>query len=114
MASASRSVSVTNPDTNERVWFHAGDELPEWADEAITNPDAKATASAVEPTDAPDASVEPAPADGFDPDASIADLVDYVGDDPDRAREVLAAESAKGDDARKTLVAKLEAVASGE
>jgi uncharacterized protein (DUF2336 family) len=43
---------------------------------------------------------------------SVGELLDEVGDDPALARVVLDAESAKGDSARKTLVDKLEAIAT--
>lgn len=33
-----RSVSVTNPITGQVEWFHPGDDLPRWAQDAITNP----------------------------------------------------------------------------
>lgn len=45
--------------------------------------------------------------DGFDPNGKIDDILSWVGDDPDRAREALDAEQDKGDKARPRLVAKL-------
>lgn len=47
----------------------------------------------------------------LDIDATAADVLDWVGDDPDRAAEALAAEQAK-DKPRSTLVKALEKVAS--
>lgn len=38
MASLKTHVAVAGPD-NTTVWFGPGDELPEWAVSAITNPD---------------------------------------------------------------------------
>lgn len=60
---------------------------------------------------ADEAAVEAPPA-GDVPDGSISDVLDWVGDDPARARAALDAEQAKGDKARSTLVAKLETLAS--
>lgn len=59
----------------------------------------------------------PAPAtqytEGADPaDFKIEQVTAYVGDDPARAADVLAREQAHGDDARSTLVKKLEAIAN--
>ncbi len=48
---------------------------------------------------------DPGPAWG----STITDALAYVGDDGARAAEVLEAEKARGDDARKSLVTKLEA-----
>lgn len=48
---------------------------------------------------------------GSVPDGSAKDVIDWVGDDRDRARAALDAEQAKGDDARTTLVAKLTKLA---
>jgi hypothetical protein len=42
------------------------------------------------------------------PDGTIAEVEAWIGEDPDRAARALAAELAKGDSARGTLVAKLE------
>lgn len=42
--------------------------------------------------------------------ATIKDVLAEVGDDSDRARQALALEQAKGADARKTLIEKLEAI----
>lgn len=41
---------------------------------------------------------------------TIKAVLAEVGDDPDRARQALALELAKGDGARRTLVEKLEAI----
>lgn len=46
------------------------------------------------------------------PDGNAKAVLDWVGDDPDRARRALDAEQAKGDEARTTLVAKLTKLAS--
>ena len=47
--------------------------------------------------------------------STVAKVLESVGDDPDRATAALAAEQAKGDKARKSLIDKLEAiVASGK
>lgn len=48
---------------------------------------------------------------GLVPDGSAKDVIDWVGDDRDRARAALEAEQGKGDDARTTLVAKLTKLA---
>lgn len=56
--------------------------------------------------------VEPVETDVFDPGAhSIPEVLAYVGDDTDRALEVLEAEEGRGSAARSTLVEQLEAVA---
>lgn len=46
--------------------------------------------------------------------ASVADVLAEVADDPGRASAALAAEQARGSNARKTLVAKLEAIVKTE
>jgi hypothetical protein len=46
------------------------------------------------------------------PDGTVQDVLDWVGDDPDRAEQALAAETAGLN--RSTLIAKLEAVASAD
>lgn len=46
------------------------------------------------------------------PDGTIAQVQEWVGEDRDRAALALAAEQAKGDKARATLVAVLEKLAS--
>jgi hypothetical protein len=47
--------------------------------------------------------------------STVAKVLESVGDDPARAEAALAAEQAKGDKARKSLIDKLEAiVAKGE
>jgi hypothetical protein len=48
---------------------------------------------------------------GGAPDGTAKDVLDWVGDNPDRALAALAAENAKGDDARSTLVARLTKLA---
>jgi hypothetical protein len=45
------------------------------------------------------------------PDGTAKDVIDWVGDDQQRARQALAAEQAKGDEARTTLVARLSKIA---
>lgn len=45
------------------------------------------------------------------PDGTAKDVVDWVGDDRDRAKAALQVERAKGDDARTTLVARLSKIA---
>lgn len=55
-----------------------------------------------------------APIDTTDvPDGTVAEIIEWVNEDPDqvdeRAEAALAAEEAKGDDARVTLVAALSA-----
>ncbi|MFF4536547.1 hypothetical protein [Streptomyces aureus] len=63
--------------------------------------------------DAPAADNEPADGE-LDIEATAADVLDWVGDDPERASEALAAEQAK-DKPRSTLVKQLEKLAdSGE
>lgn len=47
--------------------------------------------------------------------STVAKVLESVGDDPDRAAAALAAEQAKGDGARRTLIDKLQAlVADGK
>ena len=47
--------------------------------------------------------------------ATVAKVLESVGEDPDRAAAALALEQAKGDKARKTLISELEViVASGK
>ena len=58
-----------------------------------------------------EADAEPTPAGELDIDATAADILEWVGDDPDRAAEALAAEQAK-DKPRSTLVKALEKAAS--
>lgn len=105
-------VSVVHPESNDVVWLQPGDTVPSWAQDLVTNP--QAFEGYTEPIRAtvytdPGETAPPEPED-FDPAAPIADLLDYVGDDADRARAVLEAERAKGDGARRTLVERLEAV----
>lgn len=45
------------------------------------------------------------------PDGTIAVVLDWVGDDPEKAQRALDVEEAKGDRARSTLVADLSAIA---
>lgn len=45
------------------------------------------------------------------PDGTAKDVVDWVGDDQQRARQALAVEQSKGDEARTTLVARLTKIA---
>lgn len=86
--------------TNSAAW--------EDGDEPVTSrPAASFGQTAAAPT--PPAGAPAGMAD-FNPNAPIAELVDYVGDDATRAQAVLDAERAKGDDARKTLVERLEAI----
>lgn len=49
-------------------------------------------------------------ATGSTKEPSAKDIADSVGDDPVKAKAALEAEQARGDDARSTLVKKLEAV----
>lgn len=44
------------------------------------------------------------------PNGTVADVMAWVGDDPDRARRALDAENAKGDKARSTLAATLTSI----
>lgn len=48
------------------------------------------------------------------PDGTIAEVLAWVDSDRDRAAQALAAEQAKGDKARSTLVADLEKVVTGD
>jgi hypothetical protein len=50
---------------------------------------------------------------GLDIDGTAAQILDWVGDDPERARAALNAENEK-DKPRSTLVKKLEELAGGE
>jgi hypothetical protein len=45
--------------------------------------------------------------------STVAKVLESVGDDPARAEAALAAEQAKGDKARKSLIDKLEALVAG-
>jgi hypothetical protein len=45
--------------------------------------------------------------------STVAKVLESVGDDPERAAAALAAEQAKGDRARKSLIEKLEALVAG-
>lgn len=47
---------------------------------------------------------------GSSKEPTVKEVLADVGDDQDKAAEALATEQAKGDDARGTLVAKLEAI----
>jgi hypothetical protein len=69
-------------------------------------------AGAVEPDGAgsPEPLAAAADPDGDVPDGTVAAVLSWVGDDTDRARSALDAESAKGDRARKTLVDALTAL----
>lgn len=46
------------------------------------------------------------------PDGTANQVMDWVGEDPERAAEALVAEQAKGDSARSSLIAKLERLTS--
>jgi hypothetical protein len=48
---------------------------------------------------------------GAVPDGTAKDVIDWVGDDPQRARQALNVEQGKGDEARTTLVARLSKIA---
>lgn len=76
------------------------DDVPKDVVELITNPNAWGEGEAAEGS-----------SDELDINASIQKVLDYVGDDPARAGEALEAEQAKGEDARSTLVEKLQAIA---
>jgi hypothetical protein len=91
-----RHVVVHHPETGEATWLKPGDTVPDWAE--ITN-------------DAVFDKEEPA--GDFDPDGTVKEIESWVGDDPERAREALAAEQAKGDKARSTLVEHLQDVIEG-
>lgn len=71
---------------------------------------AQAALLAAEPADGdPNTEPDEAPTD-FDPDGTAADILAWVGEDPDRAAEALEAEQAKGKP-RSTLVKALEKLA---
>jgi hypothetical protein len=91
----------------------------EWSDERIARDviDVRREEAAARPPDtthqeddmAEGDTVEGMAAQFMDEGATIAAIMDWVGDDPARARAVLDAELAKGEDgARSTLVARLE------
>ncbi|MBB4985030.1 hypothetical protein [Streptomyces nymphaeiformis] len=65
-----------------------------------------------EPEDPAEEELEAPADDELDIDATAADILSWVGDDPDRAEEALAAENAK-DKPRSTLVKQLERLAGG-
>lgn len=58
----------------------------------------------------PEPDTRPAGDGGEVPGGTVADVMAWVGDDPDRARRALDAEAAKGDKARSTLVDSLTVV----
>ena len=88
-----KHVALNHPETGEAVWLKPGDEVPDWAE--ITN---ESVFDVEEPSG------------DFDPDGTVKEISDWVGDDPDKARTALDAETAKGDKARTTLVEHLETV----
>ena len=77
-----------------------------------------ATGAPVDVLDGPEPAAS-GPAGGSDqspdevPDGTAAVVLDWVGDDTDKARRALEAEQARGDKARSTLVAALTKLASG-
>jgi hypothetical protein len=56
----------------------------------------------------------PADTSQVDVTAKISDVLDWVGDDAERALEAHAAEEAKSDKARPRLLARLEEIATGD
>ena len=91
---------LRDPETNRTVSFSAGADVPDWVREQVTNPAAWEAPSTG--ADAPIAAT-----------ATIDEVEEWVGDDPDRARQALAAEQARPEP-RKTLVAKLERILDEE
>lgn len=82
------------------TWYgpaHAENEVTSEVREQITNPEAFDGSVALEPI-------------GELPDGTSAEVLAWVGDDPDRSAKALAAERAS-DNPRSTLVARLEALA---
>lgn len=59
-----------------------------------------------------DAAPAPEPPAELDIDSTAPVVLAWVGEDPDRAKEALAAENAKGDAARSTLTKALEKIAA--
>lgn len=114
------TVHLYHPDTSERVSFVPGDELPDWAEGMVTNP------AAFAPPEEPAPFVDEAPnvngdAGGiaprfpdFDTEANIKEILEWVADDPERAAYALEAEQAKGEEARTTLVTRLDEIAGGQ
>jgi hypothetical protein len=78
------------------------------AEEAKAHPDVRAAGKG----DA-EAGGEAGPAPEHPWGNTVKDALGYVGDDVERAREVLAAEQAKGDEARSSLLTKLETLLAG-
>lgn len=110
-----RTVHLVNPETNERVALEAGTELPEWASELVTNPQAfepEGPVGTAASWDAETANAVSADADGYPADGTIEDVLAWVSADPARADVALERENAR-DKPRSTLVEQLEAITSG-
>jgi hypothetical protein len=81
------------------------DDEPEAPDEAVDKTLARALeAPAEEEPEGPAVDID---GDGV-PDGTVGQVQEWVGDDPDRAARAFAAEKAKGEQARTTLVAALD------
>ncbi|MEV0608122.1 hypothetical protein AB0I61_17325 [Polymorphospora rubra] len=90
-------------------WYYPGKPVPAEVAAQISNPDVWAGSADVD---------EPAPGPGDGdgsvdevPTGSIADVLEWVGDDPDRAQRALDAEQAGK--ARTSLMPELERLAAG-
>ncbi|MFE0651052.1 hypothetical protein ACFVZH_20925 [Streptomyces sp. NPDC059534] len=73
-------------------------------------PSSEESADSEDPAEEEDPEEEGADGDELDIDATAPDVLGWVGDDPNRAEEALAAENAK-DKPRSTLVKQLERIA---
>lgn len=95
------------------VWEHDGAvvEVPDWLGEdllSIKGHDYTVVDEAPEPAEPVG---NPLEGDGV-PAGTATKILDWVGDDKDRAAAALDAERAKGEGARSSLVAKLEKLAA--
>lgn len=88
---------LRDPETHRSVSFLAGEDVPEWVREQVPNPAAW------------DETVAEASAAGYPVDGTVREIEDWVGDNPDRAREALAIEEDR-DKPRSTLVESLRNV----
>lgn len=93
-------------------WVQAGGAAtPSFPDASVAGAGGSAPAGGEGPPLGPDLSGVVTLSGAQVPDGTAKDVIDWVGDDRARARSALAAEQAKGDDARTTLVAKLTKLA---
>lgn len=95
-----RTVHVRHPVTHEQVALIPGEPIPEWAPQLVTNPAAWQTA-------------DEARATSFDVAGSnIAEVLEWVGDDPDRAAKAVELEQDRNGGPRQTLLDQLDRIAA--